>query len=117
MTRVLLADDDEDLRVLAGLMFTAPTWELTLAADGVAALAALDLDDFDVLVLDIDMPGHTGIEVARHARAAGHTGPLVLWSGWVATTDPATVSDLDAVAVEKVDVVELLTQVTELVGA
>lgn len=70
--RLLIADDEAPLRdwlrrLLAGV---APDAEIVAeAADGVAALAAIETHAPDVAFLDIRMPGLTGLEVA--ARAAG----------------------------------------------
>lgn len=66
--QVLIADDDRDFRTL--LTRRAEKMGLTIveAEDGSSALEALASHDFDVLVLDQYMPGHTGIEVIIAAR-------------------------------------------------
>ena len=46
--------------------------EVHSVADGNEAIAALDNHDFDVLLLDVQMPGYSGIEVATHAKPDQH---------------------------------------------
>lgn len=103
MTRLLLAEDDEDLRFVAESLFRPPRWEVVLAPDGDAALAAFDAGGADVVVLDVDMPGPDGVEVAARLRARGWDGPILLWTGWSATVDPERAEDLGARVVPKVD--------------
>lgn len=65
---VLLADDDPDLlKALAFALRAAGGLAVTEAADGARALEALDRGPFDVLVLDVLMPGATGWEILAGA--------------------------------------------------
>jgi len=65
---VLIADDDPDFRRL--LVHRAQRMGLNVheAQDGKKAMAALDKRTYDVLILDLYMPGHTGLEVFQAAR-------------------------------------------------
>jgi CheY-like chemotaxis protein len=81
--RVLLLADNPTL---------AHTFALSLSLEGVSVLAltsphdALKLiQETDTLVTDYDLPGMTGLEVARRAYDQGWRGPLLLMSGHVAT--------------------------------
>ena len=71
--RVLLAEDDEDLRVMTARMLKAEGHSVTEAADGLEAERLLAGGGFDALVSDIMMPGRTGTELAAAARAMGAT--------------------------------------------
>jgi diguanylate cyclase (GGDEF)-like protein len=66
--QILIADDDPDFRRL--LVHRAARMGLNIveAKDGRQAMAALEKHPFDVLVLDLYMPHHTGIEVFQAAR-------------------------------------------------
>lgn len=83
---VLLADDDPDLVAVLALAFRASGLQVTTAGDGSAALEALESGRFDVLVLDILMPGATGWEVLARAlegTAAGSPLPrAILMTGF-----------------------------------
>jgi len=75
--RVLLVDDHEDFLTLeAGLL--EPEFDvITTARDGQVALQEATRLGPDVLILDISMPGLSGIETARHLRAAGSCAKIV----------------------------------------
>lgn len=63
--RVLCADDNEpNLRVLDGLL-AAVDADVTLAHDGLQAIEACERDTFDVILMDVHMPGLDGLEASR----------------------------------------------------
>ncbi len=64
---VLIADDDPDFRRLLAHRAERMGLDIVTAGDGNAALSALESHEFDVLILDLYMPGHTGIEVFQEA--------------------------------------------------
>ena len=67
--RVLVVDDDRDVRQMAGEMLTERGYAVGLAADGQEALAILERDgNFDVMLVDYVMPGINGIALMRTAR-------------------------------------------------
>jgi DNA-binding NarL/FixJ family response regulator len=65
--RVAVVDDNEDIRVLVALHLTLDDrFELAAEArDGMEAIALLDRDDIDAMVLDMHMPGLAGTQVLR----------------------------------------------------
>ncbi|MBE2270337.1 MAG: response regulator [Anaerolinea sp.] len=67
---VLIADDNFDLRVLFSAMFRRRGYDVRLVSDGREALAALETLVPDVLVLDVNMPNVSGLEVLRSVRAS-----------------------------------------------
>ena len=75
--RVLLADDHEEfLAVEARLL--EPEFEIvTTAHDGRAAIEEAGRLDPDALILDISMPGLSGIETARNLRATGSRAKII----------------------------------------
>jgi len=67
--RILIADDN--ILFLKGLarIFKKSSWEVETCCDGDAAFAAAEKGGFDVILLDYQMPGMLGTDVARKIRA------------------------------------------------
>jgi len=55
--------------------------EVTVCPDGITAYAALEKNRYDCLLVDIDMPGMTGIEVIAKARELGHDTDAIVMTG------------------------------------
>ncbi len=66
---VLLVDDEELNRKLARAYLAADAYEILEAADGEAALASLERASVDVVVLDLMMPGMSGLGVLERMKA------------------------------------------------
>lgn len=66
---VLLAEDNQTNQLVATQMLRALDAEVTLASDGVEALERFELGDFDLVIVDIEMPRLSGLDVIRAVRA------------------------------------------------
>jgi two-component system OmpR family response regulator len=75
--RILVVDDEESIRDVAGTSLELAGFEVRTAADGYAALRAIDDFAPHLILLDVNMPGVDGFEVVRRIRAAGHATPVV----------------------------------------
>ncbi|MDT8343439.1 MAG: response regulator [Thermohalobaculum sp.] len=69
--KILLAEDNPTNQMVAVQMLEALGAGVTVAADGVEALAIVERDAFDILLIDIEMPRKNGIDVIRTLRASG----------------------------------------------
>ena len=69
--RVFVADDSPPNQTVIGHMLAALGAEYELASDGMEALGWLERKNFDLALIDIEMPRLSGIEVLRHIRASG----------------------------------------------
>lgn len=67
--RILFVDDDPILRAFAQVNLATPTTEIDLAADGAAALESLATARYDLVLLDLEMPGIDGFEVLSRIRS------------------------------------------------
>ena len=75
--RVLVADDEDDIRALVALAVRkAGCTVVASVADGAAALDTARTELPDLAVLDVSMPGATGLEVCAALRADPATAPI-----------------------------------------
>ena len=91
-TRILVADDDRDILELVVFKLTQAGYEVVAVADGVAALAAIEADPPRLAILDVMMPGLSGIDVLRKLRANEATKDLDV----ILLTARSRDSDIDA---------------------
>lgn len=92
--RVLIADDDRAIRESLERALELEHYEVTTVVDGVTALATARRDPFDVMIIDVMMPGVDGIGVCRVLRADGDRTPILMLTARVETAD--RVAGLDA---------------------
>jgi CheY-like chemotaxis protein len=84
MTRILVADDDQDSRdgLSRAVRHAVKRVEVVEAVDGDRAFQAFRSRPFDLAILDLCMPGLTGLQAVRAARQLGITTPVILVSAW-----------------------------------
>jgi len=112
--RVLMIDDDEHFRDLVRHHCTKQGHFFAGADSAAGALEALAGQPFDVLLVDLNMPGTSGERVLRELRAAGHAVPAIVLTGDVGSADMAVLSPLGAVrALDKSSPAERLLQAIE----
>ena len=119
--RVLVADDEDDIRDLVCLAVRkAGAAEVTAVADGTAALAAARLHLPDLAVLDVSMPGATGLEVCAALRADPATAgiSILLLSAGASLDDVARglSAGADAYLAKPFSVAGLVSQIRTLTG-
>jgi len=68
MTKVLVVDDTPDMARLMARAVEAQGYEASVAGDGRSALRMAVAEPPDVVLLDVMMPGISGIEVLRHLK-------------------------------------------------
>ena len=66
--RILLAEDNPTNQMVANQMLRALDAEVTISSDGVEALEAFELAEYDLVVVDIEMPRMSGLDVIRAIR-------------------------------------------------
>jgi DNA-binding response OmpR family regulator len=78
--RVLIVEDDPEIAELMQLHLRDDGFEVALAKDGDAGVRLLQRDRWDVLVLDIMLPGMNGLEICRRARTMDRYTPTIITS-------------------------------------
>jgi two-component system phosphate regulon response regulator OmpR len=76
--RILIADDEAELRGLLQRYLTEQGLTVRAVANAAAAEKLLARERFDVLVLDVMMPGEDGLSLCRRLRAQGETVPILM---------------------------------------
>jgi len=87
--RILVVDDDQTTRLLIAdlVRHEIPGATVTCAGDGEEALQRVAKEHPALLILNIMMPGKTGVEVLAEVRAARNRVPVILTSGYVTETE------------------------------
>jgi two-component system, OmpR family, response regulator MprA len=91
---ILVVDDDAPIRRMLDRTLSAEGYAVETAADGGAALAAVERSTPDLVVLDVGLPGVDGFAVSRRLRAKGLAVPVLLLTA--RDSVPDRVAGLDA---------------------
>jgi len=78
MHKVLVIEDEQDIAKLVQLHLQDLPCEVRLAFDGVVGLAEAETKPFDLIILDLKLPGLDGLEVCRRLRARGRYTPILM---------------------------------------
>ncbi len=78
---LLFVDDDEDFRTVAARRFDKRGFRVAEAADGEAALALIQRKHFDVAVVDMRMPGMSGLELLEKLKTADGECEAIILTG------------------------------------
>ncbi len=81
MGRVLVVDDQDEIRDLLSMLLRKQGLTVDAAANGLAACTLLDTVSFDAVVSDINMPGMDGMSLLRRVRVRDLDLPLILMTG------------------------------------
>ena len=78
--RVLILDDEPDIRLLMELQLVSLGFEVSATETGMEALEVARQNDFDLLVLDVNVPGPSGVDVSRQLRANGCRATIFMFT-------------------------------------
>ncbi|MDO9372778.1 MAG: response regulator transcription factor [Ferruginibacter sp.] len=78
MKKVLLVEDDLEISGLLSLHFKLHSYQFSCCADGMEALDRIKSETFDLLILDITLPGISGIEICRKVRTEDSLLPIMM---------------------------------------
>lgn len=119
--RILLAEDNEINRQVIGAVLAQAGHHVASVGNGKEAVEAAARDRFDVILLDIQMPGMDGYAVARAIRAAGHTGsstPIIALSANALSDEPerCRAAGMDLHVTKPIEWPRLFSAIARLVG-
>jgi two-component system response regulator MprA len=92
--RVLVVDDEEAVRESVRHALELEGYDIELAPDGGRALAQIEASLPDAVILDVLMPGVSGLDVARRLRSGGNRVPILMLTARAEVDD--RVAGLDA---------------------
>jgi len=81
--KILLVDDEEGILAIGELALGELGYETRTAVDGAQGWQALQLEEFDLLITDHNMPNLTGLELIRRVRAAHLEIPVMMVTGYL----------------------------------
>ncbi len=81
MAKVLLVEDDEDLAVTISDMLKDERHTVDTIHNGLEAMEVLKSQTYEVIILDWDLPGKSGISILREYRTAGGGTPVIMLTG------------------------------------
>lgn len=108
--RVLVVDDDGQVRQVMARQLQTLGVHVETAAGGAQAMARIDHESFDALMLDLDMPGVTGLDVLLHVQRAAPEMPVLVVTG---TFEAERIEGAVAVLPKPVDVPSLRDALTD----
>jgi DNA-binding response OmpR family regulator len=94
--RILVVEDDPKLAELLARSLREQAYAVDIAADGESALFNAAVAPYDALVLDVTLPGRSGLEVCRELRARGSRVPVLMLTARDAVRDRVTGLDAGA---------------------
>jgi DNA-binding response OmpR family regulator len=104
--RILFVDDEEPLRAIVHQHFSSEGYNITTAMNGEEAIESLKTTAFDLLILDIRMPGLDGLAVLREMKKRNIKPRIIVLTG---------VNEIDiAVAAAKLGANDYITKPFEM---
>lgn len=80
--KVLIVDDQNGIRILLAEVLKLDGYMTLTAASGLEALQLIEQHTFDLVILDVKMPGMDGIEILARIRKAGLSVPAIMMTAY-----------------------------------
>lgn len=113
-TRILIADDEPNIRLLYKSELEADGFEVAVAVDGKDALAKVESVKPDLVVLDVRMPGMDGVEALGRILDKNRTMPVILNTAYTSYQENFMTWSADAYVVKSGDVTVLKSKIHEV---
>ncbi len=86
--RILIVDDERSMQEFLEIFFRAEGYDVTAVGDVTSALLAVESDEFDVVITDIQMPDRSGLDLLRQLRESSPESVVIVITAY-ASTDTA----------------------------
>ncbi len=112
--KILVVDDEKNLRILYEAELQAEGYEVDIADSAETAFQCLESRDYDVIVLDVQMPGMNGLEAMGHILHKNRKQAIILNTAYSQFKDHFESWSADAYVVKSGDLTELKDKIREL---
>ncbi len=116
MKRILVVDDEENIRELYQEEFQEMGFEVQTVSDGLQALALLNDQKFDLVTLDMRMPDMDGIETLRKMKEKDSSLPIIICTAYEEYKQDFGSWSSDAYVVKSADMTHLRETVKKILG-
>ena len=116
MARLLVIDDEANIRLLYAQELTDEGYEVVTAANVSEALARLDEQTFDLVVLDIKLKSESGLDLLQQIVKERHNLPVILCSAFSCYKDDFSAWLADGYVVKSSNIEELKLEVDKVLG-
>ncbi len=125
MAQILVIDDDHAVRGAMQLLLQAEGFDVVVASDGPNGIVTAQANAPDLVIVDLFMPGMTGVDTIRAIRERIPRVPIIAVSGVLASSTASSVDSLSSAALTGADLTlhkpfrphELLKAVRRSMGA
>jgi len=107
--RILIVDDEKNVRILFSRILEKEGYEVECASSGSEAIEKLAAGSFDLVVSDLKMNGVDGLDVVKHGKRVNQALPFILISGYgtTQTAGMAAREGADLFLMKPIDITEL----------
>ncbi len=114
--KIMVVDDEEAIRVLYVDEFEDEGYDVVACSNGEEALEVFDKEKPDLVILDIAMPGMSGLEVLSKIKEKSPKTPVIMSTAYSHYKDDFYTYVADAYIVKSPDLTELKDKVKDLLG-
>ena len=116
MKKLLIVDDEKNLRLLYKTEFESEGYQVETAADAQEALKKFEHERYDLVILDIKMPGMDGLEALGKFLGRDNKLPVIINSAYDSYKDNFMSWAADSYVIKSSDIGELKQKVKEALG-
>ena len=117
MSKILIVEDEENIRLLYKEELEDLGYDVILAPDGKEAIKKYDLQQPDLIILDIQLPGMDGIETMNIIRGKSRDVPIILCTAYGEYKQDMKTWASEAYLIKSADLKELLSTVKKILAA